>query len=226
MKASIYGDSLLRFVLFENGEYHSNKEFQRLFEQTQGITIENHSYFGSTVLKGLERLKRDINKGKELGEWCVWEFGANDSDYDWKAVSERPDEKHGSFTEEETFIRSVKEGLSLIRGAGARPLLVNLPPIVSERYVDWITRRGLSRENILRSIGGITEIDKTEARYSELIEKIAAEEEVPLVNIRKCFLMRENWKSLFCVDGVHPNRDGQKLIYEAFSRFAESRRTK
>ena len=39
-----------------------------------------------------------------------------------------------------------------------------------------------------------------------------------LLNLREAFLVARDFKSLLCVDGIHPTPEGHKLIWGAVSR--------
>ena len=58
----IYGDSLLKFVLFENGRYVVNREPIQRFSAEFRFDIVNRSYYGSCVDKGLQRLRLDLER--------------------------------------------------------------------------------------------------------------------------------------------------------------------
>ena len=48
--------------------------------------------------------------------------------------------------------------------------------------------------------------------YSTEIHKIAEEENVSLIDIRSIFLKMKNYADYLCVDGIHPNAAGHRLI--------------
>ena len=54
-----------------------------------------------------------------------------------------------------------------------------------------------------------------------MVEKIALEKQVPLVDIRGEFIKSGNVKELLCEDGTHPNTLGQKIIESSFQKFAK-----
>ena len=53
------------------------------------------------------------------------------------------------------------------------------------------------------------------------MERLAREENVPLVDLRGAFLDHWHLDTLLCEDGTHPNSAGQALIGRAFRDFAE-----
>ena len=48
-----FGDSVLKGVIYEDEHYRvTDSSFQKICEQSFGITIENKARFGSTITKG------------------------------------------------------------------------------------------------------------------------------------------------------------------------------
>jgi len=97
-------------------------------------------------------------------------------------------------------------------GAGIEPYLVTLPPIDAERYFDFISRDGLSKDNILKWLGDKDHIYRYHERYSAHLAKIAREMGTKILDVRAAFLDIWNSRRLFCSDGIHPTEEGQKLI--------------
>jgi len=218
MKITVFGDSILKGVLFENGSYRRNGEWEEALSRELGVEIRNRSRFGCTVGKALPMLTNELKKPAEAGELVVLEFGGNDCDYDWAAIAEAPDREHLSKTPPERFAASYRDFFRMIREAGRKPVAVNLPPIHSERYLSFLCRNGLSRENILRWLGDCETIYRWQKTYSTLVTQLAREENVPLLDIRSAFPEAPDLLApLLCADGIHPNHDGQKRIYRALS---------
>ena len=105
--------------------------------------------------------------------------------------------------------------MSLIRGSGRSPVILTLPPIHSLRYLSFICRGGLSRENILRWLGDVDAIYRWQAMYSQMAEQIAREEGAELIDLRGAFLRDgRSPEELLCLDGIHPSRAGQALLHD------------
>ena len=103
--------------------------------------------------------------------------------------------------------------MRLIRAGGRIPVAVTLPPILSERYLRYICRDGLSRSRILRWLGDVEAISRWQASYSDMIRRMAAEEHIYLIDLRSAFLRSgRRTEDLLCEDGIHPSRLGQALI--------------
>ena len=221
---TIYGDSLLKCVLYENGKYTANHEFELAYREKFGAELENRSYFGSTAAKALARMERDAEKGKPFGDRCVIEFGGNDCSYDWASVAAEPRRWHDSYAEPEDYRETLRALVRLARAQGAQPILTALPPIDAERYLDWISRSLPSQEPLRLWSGGAERFYRRNEFYSLLNLEVAREENVPVVDLRSPFLLKRNVGQYLCEDGIHPNREGQRLMFEAFCAFSEKER--
>ena len=214
MKVTVYGDSILKGVLLENGKYTVNRELERRLGADCGLEIRNRSRFGCTISKAMDLIRRDSARPVVDMEYALLEFGGNDCDYDWSQISADPGRDYDCKTPPESFQRSFREAIRLLRGSGRTPVVLTLPPIHSERYLRFICRDGLSRENILSWLGDVEAIYRWQARYSAMVEEIAAEEGTELIDLRSAFLQDgRRSEELLCADGIHPSRSGQDIIY-------------
>ena len=85
--------------------------------------------------------------------------------------------------------------------------------------------RRLIPKNILRYIGGISHIYSWHERYNAAILRVAEETKTRLIDIRSSFLQFDDYTSLICVDGIHPNKDGHKVIAEKILHYIETNYT-
>ena len=218
MKITVYGDSILKGVLLEDGKYRINREWEERLRREHGLEIRNKAHFGSTIGKALSLIRRDAEKEYEAGELAVLEFGGNDCDYDWAAISADPERSYDCKTPPAVFDGEYREAARLIRQSGREPVLLTLPPIDSRRYLRFICRDGLSQENILRWLGDVDAIFRWQRDYSEMVSKIAAELHVKTIDLRQVFLHDgHSPEELLCEDGIHPSRLGQGLIFRTLS---------
>ena len=216
MKAIVYGDSILRGVLLENGRYVVNHEMEDSISRSCGLTILNRSRFGCTIRKAMDRIRLDSADRAAGKEYAVLEFGGNDCDYNWSEIAAHPEAEHLCRTPPSDFDDRYREALRLIRSGERIPVAVTLPPIHSEQYLRHICRDGLSRSSILRWLGDVDAISRWQAFYSEMIRKAAKEEQVFLLDLRSAFLHSgRRLEELLCADGIHPSRLGQALIADA-----------
>ena len=215
----MYGDSILKGVLLENGRYTVDRQWEKRIAAERGLEIRNSAHFGSTLGKALALIRRDCEREFDAGELALLEFGGNDCDYDWAAIAADPAGRFACKTPPEQFCAQYREAVALIRRSGRRPAILTLPPIHSLRYLGFICRGGLSRENILRWLGDVDAIYRWQAMYSRMAEQIAREEGAELIDLRGAFLRDgRSPDELLCLDGIHPSRAGQGLLYDTLSR--------
>lgn len=219
----IYGDSIMKGILLDksSNRYYPIKQSDtdKLYTQL-GLVINNRSKFGCTIEKGQQSLNKALEKGLSC-DYILLEYGGNDCDYDWARVAESPDASHEPHTPLQVFEQTYRSMLNAIRQHGITPVVMNLPPIDSDRYFGWITRSGLCAQNILRFLGDVQMISRFQELYSLAATKIAYETGALFVDVRSAFLEKRSYKStLICEDGIHPNENGHQLILDVLARFA------
>ena len=220
MNVTVYGDSILRGVRFQEGRYVIDHSWEERLAETFGLAITNRSRFGNTIQKAMPRIEKDSAERCGGEDWALLELGGNDCDYDWAAVAEAPDAEHLCKTPPETFREYYRRAIRLLRDSGRRVVLATLPPINSELYLRFLCRDGLNRENIVRWLGDVEHIYRWQESYSGMVDELAREEKTPVVDLRGAFL-RDNRRpeALLCADGIHPSMQGQGIIFEALSDF-------
>lgn len=215
---AIFGDSILKGVLYRDGKYQVNHSWERLFSESFSVPLLNHSRFGNTVQKVLPSLKRFCSSPPATREYALLELGGNDCDYDWASVAAMPEGRHFCKTPPETFVSSYREAISFLRESGRIPVAVTLPPILPRRYLNYICSKGLSRTTIMQWLGREEEIARWQETYSSLVYQIAREEQIPVLDLRRSFPQnRLELDSLIGPDGIHPSLSGQALIYDFLS---------
>jgi acyl-CoA thioesterase I len=217
----IYGDSILKGIQVNpvNNKYYINNniDVEKLSEQ-YSIQIKNYSSFGCTVTKGRNVLKKGL---ENIGcDAIVMDYGGNDCDYNWRAISEAPEGNHSPNTPIDLFVETYYDIIDTLKNKGILPILTTLPPLEPQRFFNWFCR-DLNKKNILMWLGEIKNIYYHQENYSKAIEKIALDTQVPLVDIRGEFLKASNVSGLLCEDGTHPNTSGQKVIAASFQNFAK-----
>ncbi len=217
MNVTVYGDSILKGVLFENGKYVVDHGWVDRLAERFGLRVANRARFGSTLPKAMARIEKDCETPCAEDEIALLEFGGNDCDYDWAAVAAAPEAAHECKTPPEPFFDCYRRAIRLLRASGRRPVLTTLPPINAELYLRFLCRDGLSREAILRWLGDVERIYRWQECYSDVAEQLSREEDAPLIDLRRPFLRdARSPAALLCADGIHPSRLGQELIYQAF----------
>ena len=221
---SIFGDSILKGVRMLSGttRYGTTDDIGlESIAKSHDWILDNRSRFGCTVQKGEQLLNRQLEKG-ETPAVVLLEYGGNDADFRWAEVAERPDGEHLPNTPLPLFVETMHRMINTLRAHRVKPVLTTLPPISSERYLDWITRDGLSKENILLWLGDANAIYRYQEKYSLAIERLAVETGCFLVDLRSAFLEQRALLPYLCADGIHPNDAGQRLIHDALRRAADA----
>ncbi len=224
----LFGDSVARGIIVdEQGKYLPIKDcFSSLVAENLGINLVNKARFGCTITKGFDILRRYISgerapaptgNGEGL---ALLEFGGNDCDFLWNEVAASPESDHLPLTPLDTFSRVYGEMIGTLRSNGLKPAIMSLPPLVADRYFDWITRNGLDRAAILSWLGDVQQIFRWHEGYDEAVRRVAAATSCPLLDIRKAFLEKRDYGEYMCQDGIHPNREGHRLIQSALEAYA------
>ena len=210
---SFWGDSILRGVVYDGSRYSLGRSAVDMLAEESGIEgCKNFSRFGMTTQKAVPLFKKALPS--DLNGNLFLEFGGNDCDFDWKAVSFEPYALHLPKTPLSSFIKNMESMIVWAKNAGKTVYVCSLPPIYAPDYFDFVSR-GLSADNILSWLGDVQQIYRYHSRYSRAAENLAKLHDVKLVNIREEFLSRGDYSSYMCVDGIHPSEKGQRLIWDA-----------
>jgi acyl-CoA thioesterase-1 len=220
----VFGDSISRGVIYdEEKQRHSLllESFTNLVkEHLKGVVI-NAAKFGSTIVEGLQRLQNDVLKRKP--DIVLIEFGGNDCDFQWNEIASDPTGEFHPNTECSTFYQLLTELVGKLNTMNIIPVLVSLPPLDPEKYFQWISQNSdKAKQNILKYIGDISHIYSWHERYNAAILRVAEETKTRLIDIRSSFLQSEDYTKLICRDGIHPNKDGHKVIAEKILNYIES----
>ncbi len=220
----VWGDSLLKGVVLDEmrGKYETLKNsVAAQCAKILGLDIANNSRFGSTVTKGCRSLTQALEKGLDC-DAVVIEFGGNDCDFNWEEVSDAPDAPHQPRTPLDTFRQTYRDMIQAVRQRDIEPVLMSLPPLDAQRYFDWITRTGLSRDNIMRFLGDVGRIYRHHESYSLAVTNMAMEQKCHYIGVREAFLTQPAPGDLMCADGIHPNGRGHVVMQEAFVGYMRS----
>lgn len=222
LKVAVYGDSIMRgTVPDENMRYHFRfNDFAADF-QTLPIEIVNRSKFGATSYRGERILKRDVAAGCDY-DLALLEYGGNDCNHNWDEVAVHPEQEHLPKVALPGFVATVEKMADLLIQKGVKPVLMNLPPIDAEKYLNFMRQQGLNVENILAWLGDVSMIYRFHEMYSNAVEKLAARKNLLLVDVRSAFLRNHSFKQLISADGMHPSREGYRVIFDELFKNARS----
>ena len=222
----IWGDSILKGVVFDDikASYSLLKEnCVQIAARALGLTVVNRSRFGSTVDKGRQLLEKALADGLAC-DAVLLEYGGNDCDFDWAAVSADPTGVHESKPPLPALESGLGDMVEMLRARDIQPVLMSLPPIDGHRYLEFLIVRGhLDRTNMLRFLGSSQRIYQYQEAYSLAVTRLAHERKCLYVPVREEYLLRRSAEDLLCSDGIHPNEKGHTLMQEIFTRSSVAR---
>ena len=203
-----------------------------------GIELANKSVFGSWMTKTRRAQDRSLRNGASA-QIGIIESGTNDSDYDWSAVSANPDAEHLQRCPLEEFTRLMEEAVSVARQNKITPVIMIPTPLVPEWWfnnicigndeaaiVRFITKKYLQDQDCAADKDGTQDqkaaaamrLYQNQELFSLKAAAIARALGVQTVDIRSEFLAHPNYKTLMCLDGVHPNQAGYDFMAEIWKR--------
>ena len=214
----VWGDSLAKGVTWNEARKrhtYSKRTAVDIAASKLGIDIVNRSKFGCTAPQGMELMEHDVNEGIVCNT-AVIEFGGNDCNFDWAAVSDHPEEKHLPATPPEQYHESMRAIVRWVLAQNIRPVLMTLPPIDADRYFRFLVGDKLNPKHILKWLGDVQQIYRYQEMYSLLVEKVAREFSIQVIDLRqRCLENRGFVKDMICADGLHLTEEGQQFIGEA-----------
>jgi acyl-CoA thioesterase-1 len=219
MKIAVIGDSIARGIILdrETGAYRPcENSFSRKLDRLEGISVENIASFGATITKSLKIVQRHAAKIQD-SDLALVEVGGNDSDFSWREIAKAPELVHEANTPPERYRSEYVRLLHSLRDLGIEPVVLNLPPISSQRYFAHFSAsmKEAEKENIVRWLqDDIEQIYEFHRGYSLAAAEIAEEEKVRFIDIRHAFVRSGVYDSFLCDDGIHPTEIGQHLMYE------------
>lgn len=215
MKFCLFGDSIAKGVSFdhEKGRYVQMENcFANLFKNKVDCLVENYSRFGSTIEGGNAMLERKWESLSDC-DYVVFEFGGNDCNFDWQHVSECPEDENPCAIPMNIFVDTYVSMVNRVKALGKRVVLLTLPPLDSEKYFNWIIKNR-SVENILKFIGGSRDfLYRWQERYSDAVRCVAEKTGAVLVDLRDSLLKERNYSRCVCEDGIHPNENGHRIMF-------------
>ena len=229
-KVIAFGDSILKGVVMKRSQNQnetkytiSESNFSNEVEKRLGFEVSNYGKFGSTIYNGAKVIERNLDKIQNA-DYALLEYGGNDCDFDWNSIAINPGEEHSPKTTIQEFVKKYCEVIDKIKSMGTKPLLLSLPPLCAERYFDYFSKNLNSEEknSILKWLGGSKDrIANWHQSYNLELFKIAINEQIPIIDITTSFLQKKDFKDYMCLDGIHPNDKGQRLIAEILCDFFE-----
>jgi lysophospholipase L1-like esterase len=222
MKSKIIalGDSIIKGVVLnieENGKLH-----YALCDHTIADEVAQHTHqevvnlgkIGCTIEAG-ERILDCHIESIENAKYALLCFGNNDCDYHWRAIATNPKGEHHPKTPISVFEKAYARIIDKLRKAGVTPIIMTMPTIDAARYCQFVS--SVLSEEEKRNLNkwlktGAEAIWAGHELYNDAIKRVAAAVDAKLVDVSSIW---KNTSKCLCVDGVHPNAEGQKTIGEA-----------
>lgn len=217
-----FGDSVMKGIVVddenwtENGIKYkiSDKGFAARCRDRLNIEVNNYARFGGVVSQGEKLMGRYVDRISS-SDFVLFEYGGNDCDYDWAAISENPDKEHQPKTPIEQFVTLYSSLIDKVKELGSRPVLLSLPVLEPNRFFKHVTR-SINSDNVLRWLGGsVLTIDRWHEMYNMAVFRLGAQKNVPVIDITSVFLEKKDYYNYICDDGIHPNERGHELIENA-----------
>lgn len=219
VKITALGDSLTKGVILTEKNRYSvmERSYMDIVSSELDLSIKNYGKFGCTVGFGndvVDRHSADIASS----DYTFIEYGGNDCDFDWMEIARSPLEEHKPKTALEPFREQFLKLIERIRNLGSRPVIVSLPPIISNTYFSFFSRSMTEEEkkNVVGWLGGdVGIITRWHESYNRSLFMIASQTQTQIIDITTPFdTFRGNINNLYCSDGIHPNEEGHRLIAE------------
>lgn len=217
MKLVALGDSIMKGVLLtkeDNGALHyalSDRSIADYMAEKLQTEVINLGKMGCTVQIGENILNRHIEH-LDGAKYVIMCYGGNDSDYDWRAIADSPQEEHLPRTPLRVFEKTYTRIINKVRDMGFVPVVLSLPPIDSQSYFDFITASFTTQQknNVFTWLkGSVDTIWAGHELYNDAVKRVAASADVKWIDLSSGFIRRQNF---LCHDGIHPNLYGYRLI--------------
>ncbi len=220
----LYGDSISKGVVYDESKEKYvvlEESFPNLLQNRLKGVIHNAARFGNTILRAAGKLQNDVLKKKP--DIVIIEFGGNDCDFKWEEIADNPQGNHFPNTDFNIFQKSLKSLIELFNSTGIVPVLMTIPPLDADRYFRWISKNSAAvGGKILEWLGSVSKIYWWQERYNSAILNIAQETRTHWIDVRSAFLRQPDFRQFLCIDGIHPNEKGHRLIAEKIMNYISS----
>ena len=222
----IWGDSVLKGVVYDeqSARYTTiDDNSVSIAAKETNINFLNGSRFGMTAKKACDMILSHVKK-KPATEMAIIEYGGNDCNFNWEEIAMTPNDEHSPNTPIDSFKGCIQTMITALKNINVKPILMTLPPLDAKKFFDWVTQNVVSAKNVLTWLGDINRIYRWQELYSLTILDLAKENDIEVIDTRKAFLSSQNFQSLLCKDGMHPNHKGQQIIAKAIIDFFAGRK--
>jgi lysophospholipase L1-like esterase len=221
---TVFGDSIGKGVNTDGGKPVVMENCAvKLFENSFGVSVDNRSIFGQSLKRASERglIDRYVSSlDTNARNIAVIELGGNDADFNWRQVAENPCVYHGPQTEIGEFSILYRSTIEKLLNAGVKVVACTIAPIDSKRFFDAVIGRVADKCKVLEFFNGdFNTIHRHQEMFNNEILKNAYLYGLPVIDLRAKFLASNEFEKLMCLDGIHPNQNGQREIFNAVDEF-------
>mgnify|MGYP002856939832 CR=1 FL=1 len=211
-RIEFFGDSIIRGALWSDGKFRlrPGKDFPEL--AAMGFEVRNNGIIGSTIRKGAKVLERRLASLDEH-TLVIMDFGGNDCDFDWKAVSAAPKDAHLPKVLLQEFASRYAKLIARVQATGAKVALCSLVPLDADKFFSFISK-GNDPDRIMEWLGDKSILYRWHENYDRAVERLAAATGSALIDLRDGFLTRHDFSGLIGPDGIHPTEAGYRIIDE------------
>lgn len=220
----VLGDSISRGFFYEGQTIKKiEKSAVDILEQKFSCKINNLSMFGQTLKRAYE---------KKLHEKCVSMFeknkqnvvvialGGNDADYDWDKVAISPTQSHTPKTEINQFETILKQMIEYFQSHNAKVIVNSIFPVDSQRFFDNVISKKFDGEKVLEFLkNDVSNLYRHQESFHNSLVQVISQTKCKFIDYRSPLLLKNDFLSYFCDDGIHPNQKGHEFIAEVVADF-------
>lgn len=217
---TLFGDSILYGIIVKPDtlKYAKCPDYDlRQVGANFGFDLLNVSQMGRNTKEGLDEIKHYLTR-HPAPDYAVIEFGGNDCDHNWADIIKGYEGKVK--IPKEDFIQNLIDMIALLQSNGTSVALMNMPPVSSIPFLNWVAPTIEAKRAVQAHLGDVKKIYTNHENYSKAIVNLSERLNIPLIDIRSPFL--KNVTDYLCVDGVHPNPDGYRLIKDELAKYLKS----
>ncbi|MBN2202895.1 MAG: hypothetical protein JW700_01805 [Candidatus Aenigmarchaeota archaeon] len=195
LRILVFGDSITWGYYDKNGGWV--EKLKNLYLDEELIhPFYNLGVSGNTTEDLVERLEFEVLQRKKKHDVIIiFQIGLNDS-----AITV---EKNDFWVKKENFRENIKEIIGISKNLSKRFIFLGLTPVDEDMTQPWEGMATYKNSNI--------------KEYNGILKSLCEENNVPFVRILEEWLTSDYKKLL--EDGLHPNKDGHKKIFETVKNF-------
>lgn len=217
---TLFGDSILYGIIVnpDTLKYEKCPDYD-LRKEAKNINFDllNLSQMGRNSAEGVEVVDLYLTR-HPAPDYAIIEFGGNDCNRNWTEIA-RGGVGQVKLTKEQ-FRQNLQKMVITLSSHGTKVALMNMPPVSSKPFFDWVAQDDEAKRSIQAHLGDVEEIYRTHESYSDTITNLASELKIPLIDVRSSF--GSTPLPLLCIDGVHPNAIGYKIIKEELLKYLKN----